>query len=220
MKRILQTLFLSAAISMSATAQNEPADMIDALKSTYSQFDTTQSLASMTPLSTRFELIAEAYPDQWLAQYYAAFTKVMMSYMEPDMAKKDLLVDQAQEYMDVISTLKIENDERYILEAFIANGRLAVDGEKRWMKYGPIFDKNLEKAKKLNPDNVHYYYLKGTSLYYTPKMFGGGAKNALPYFEKAKELYAKMDMTNVKVPYWGHYATDYFLNEIKNAKEE
>jgi tetratricopeptide (TPR) repeat protein len=219
MKRIVIAIALLAAAS-SASAQEPPKEMVAAIGKTYAGFDTTMQQSVMTPLSKRFELIADKYPDQWLAQYYAGFSKVMLSYLEPDASKKDMLVDEAEKYLERVRALNIENDERYILEAYVANGRLAVDGEKRWMKYGPIFEKNLDKAKKLNENNVHYYYLKGTSLYYTPKMFGGGAEAALPYFEKSKELFDKMDKTDVTVPYWGHVGAEYFLNEIRSAEKK
>lgn len=138
MKKVILSFALLLGGMTTALSQEAPKEMVTVLQKTYSSIDTTMDMAVITPLSKKLELVAEKYSTQWLAQYYAALSKVMLSYMEPDATKKDMLIDEAEKYMEVIRGLKIENDERYILEAYIANGRLAVDGEKRWMKYGPI----------------------------------------------------------------------------------
>ncbi len=216
MKTIIQSLAFVLAATF-ARAQEAPAEMVAMLDKTFNEFDstsTTMNYAAMVPISAKLDIIAETYPDQWIAQYYAGYAKVQLSYFEPDVKKKDLLVDQAVTYLEAVEAMKVTNEERYILAALVANGRLAVDGEKRWKEYGKIFEENLEKAKKINADNPHIYYLKGTSIFFTPKMFGGGAKNALPYFEKAEGLFAKMDK-NILIPYWGGAANTYFIGECK-----
>jgi hypothetical protein len=45
-------------------------------------------------------------------------------------------------------------------------------------------------------------------------MFGGGAKKAKPYFEKAKEKYALMTNRTVMVPYWGEPQNTDYLNQV------
>lgn len=217
MKTIFNSLLFVLAASF-VRAQEAPAEMVTMLSATFTQFDSvsnTMNYAAMVPVSAKLDIIAETYPDQWIAQYYAGYAKVQLSYFEPDVKKKDLLVDQALAYQEAVEAMKVTNEERYILAAMVANGRLAVDGEKRWKEYGKIFEENLEKAKKINADNPHIYYLKGTSIFFTPKMFGGGAKNALPYFEKAEGLFTKLDQKNILIPYWGAGANTYFMGECK-----
>lgn len=217
MNTLFKTLLVVLTVSV-ARAQEAPAEMVSMLSTTFNQFDSTSATmnyAAMVPISAKLDIIAETYPDQWVAQYYAGYAKVQLSYFEPDVKKKDLLVDQAVVYLEAVEAMKVTNEERYILAALVANGRLAVDGEKRWKEYGKIFEENLEKAKKINADNPHIYYLKGTSIFFTPKMFGGGTKNALPYFEKAEGLFAKLDQKNILIPYWGAAANAYFIGECK-----
>ena len=96
-----------------------------------------------------------------------------------------------------------EYDEGYVLEAMLANARLAVNPMSRYKKYGDLFKENIDKAKSIQPNNPRIYLLQGNSLYYTPKMFGGGAKNAFPYFEKAGELYKNEKGDDIFKPYWG-----------------
>jgi hypothetical protein len=44
-------------------------------------------------------------------------------------------------------------------------------------------------------------------------MFGGGAKNALVYLDKAKTLFVNQVNGNITVPYWGEKRNLYFISE-------
>lgn len=215
MKTILQSLAFVAIATFSTQAG---AQMKDSLQKTYNELERVSSLEKMTtetliPISAKFDLIANQYPDQWVAHYYAAYIKALIAYQDMNAAQKDAWLDQANIYFERVKTLNPESDERYVLGALLANARLAVDGQARWQEYGKIFDENLEKAKAINPNNPRIYYLKGASLFYTPKMFGGGAKKAKPYFEKANTLFTTQH--DILVPYWGQEQTTYFLKECE-----
>ncbi len=54
----------------------------------------------------------------------------------------------------------------------------------------------LDKAYKLNPNDVQILFDKGNSLYYRPKVFGGDKKEALKYFQKAISIIEKQKNTN------------------------
>jgi hypothetical protein len=166
--------------------------------------------------SNKLGLISKKWSSDWAPHYYNAYAKAQLSYMEQDEKKRDAYVDEAEKELgEAVGILGKDNDETYVLAAMIANARMAVDGKSRWQKYGKIFNENLDKAKELNPDNPRIYFLLGTSKYFTPKMFGGGRKAALPYFEKANTLYAKESSDNIDKPFWGRYATEHFLAESK-----
>lgn len=212
MKTIITSLALIALTVSTARAQ-EPT-MEDNLKEAYAIMDTAKTMPSLMTASAKFDLIANKYQDQWVAQYYGAYTKAIISYFETDVAKKDLYVDEADAYLDKIVALGTNNDHVFILKALLANARMAVDGEHRWQEYGPIFEENLKKAKEVNENNPQIYYLKAVSVFYTPKMFGGGEKKAKPYFEKAQEKYALMTERTVMIPYWGEPQNADYLKQI------
>jgi hypothetical protein len=44
-------------------------------------------------------------------------------------------------------------------------------------------------------------------------MFGGGAKNALEYLEKAKTMFVNQVIGNILLPYWGEKRNLYFISE-------
>ena len=95
------------------------------------------------------------------------------------------------------------------------NARLAAQPAIRYMTFGKFFNENIEKAKSLQPNNPRIYFLKGNSVYYTPKMFGGGAKNALPQFEKAETLYKNESKDDIYKPYWGEKQNEQMLKRCR-----
>lgn len=212
----LAMVFILVVTSMALNAQ----DMETQLKKGWQALDTAHTLADATKASQQLEMSAMKWNKEYITNYYAAYSKIILSHQETDVKNKDLILDVADKYFEKAKAIMPESDETYVLAALMAQARLSVDGQNRWMKYGKIFDENLEKAKAINADNPRIYYLKGTSVFYMPKMFGGGKKNAKPHFEKAKELFAKQDSTSILKPIWGANQTDYFLNECsKNDKD-
>ena len=202
---------------LSAQAQDFKAP----LEKTFLAFDTTQNPEVKIEQGNKLALIAKKWDGEWITHYYLAYSKIVLSYFEKDVNKKDAYLDDAdKEREDAVSMLKKENDETYVLAAMIANGRLGVDPMNRWQKYGSVYTANLESAKEINPDNPRMYYIQGTTKYFTPKAYGGGKKAALPYFEKAAALFAKETTTDIATPHWGKFQTNYFLGECKKDDKE
>ncbi len=219
MTRFLITLLTASLFTVSSMAQ----DMKKVLKNEFTKFDTTQydNVEAKTAISNRMGLIAKKWKDEWATHYYNAYAKGQMSYLFKEMEKRDALVDEAEtELQEAIALLGEENDETFVMKAFLAQARMVVDGKNRWQKYGKIFNENLKKAKEINENNPRIYHLKGTSVFYTPKMFGGGAKNAKPIFEKAEELYAQENDNDITKPYWGHRANKWFLMQVEEQMKK
>jgi hypothetical protein len=212
MKQVILTVIL--AFTLQANAQDAIKKELEPICAT---FDSTYTLEGWKEKSDQLALMKEKYPENWMPAYYYAYSCVQMSYFEPTLTLKDVLVDNAEGQMTKIEACPL-TDEVHIMKALIANARIGADPENRWQKYGKIFDDNLKAAKAINENNPHIYLLKGISTFYTPKMFGGGAKNAQTYFEKAQAKYDLITYTDVDKPYWwGRSTCRYFFGEI--AKE-
>jgi hypothetical protein len=196
-------------------------DFNETLKKTFTAYDTTQNMQKKLEASNKLSMISKKWNTEWTSHFYNAYSKAVLSYMEQDEKKRDAFVDEADREMDeAIAIIGKENDETYVMRALLANARMAVDGRNRWQKYGKIFNENLEKAKEINPNNPRIYYLTGISKFYTPKMFGGGKKAALPYFEKADGLYAKETDADMAKPYWGKIQNTMMLAQAKGEDKE
>jgi hypothetical protein len=189
----------------------------ESLSKTLMNMDSVQNLSQIMRVSAQFDMIASKWENEWSSNYYAAYAKVISSFIVQDNKKKDLFLDEADKYLGKVKTIDSQNDETWVLAALITNARISVDGQNRGMQYGGIFNQNLSKAEKINPDNPRIYYLKGTSLFYTPEMYGGGKAQAKPLFEKAKDLFAKESKTSVLKPSWGEKQN---LDYLKQCDEK
>jgi hypothetical protein len=220
----MRTLILAlATVAFVYVNDAQGQDFKATLGKTFTAFDTTHDDQKKLEQSNKLSLIAKKWSDEPMAHYYAALSKIILSYTKGlDAAKRDAYLDEAdKEYDDMMSAMSNKpNDETYVLAAFLANARLGVDGANRWQKYGKLFSENMEKAKEINPDNPRIYYLQGTSKRFTPKMFGGGKKAALPYFEKAEGLFAKESGDDILKPSWGKRMNTYFLNDCKSEDKD
>jgi hypothetical protein len=187
--------------------------MEETLTKTMQQLDTATTLPDFMSACSQFDLAAGKWSDQWITNYYAAYAKAISTYHETDAVKKDQMIDDAEKNLATLKTLKGDSSETYVLAALLINARVAVDGKNRGAKYGSVFSENLTKAKAINPENPRIYYLKGVSLFYTPKMFGGGTKKAKEYFDKATPLFEKENKTSILIPHWGAKENAHYLSE-------
>lgn len=216
----LYALLIALLILGQANAQ----DFKKTLSETATAFFKAEDAATRVSQSNRLVLIAKKFNTEWSAPYYAAISKILINWEETSAAKKDALLDESEELLNTAKTVAKADDkntqsELHVLEAMIANARMAVDPEKRWQKYGKIFDDQLEQAKVANADNPRIYYNKGISVFFTPEMFGGGKKKALTYLEKAKILFDKEVKDDITIPSWGSEVNDEFIKQA-NQKED
>lgn len=217
----MKKLLLMSAMVLGVLTTTKAQDYKKPLKETFEVFDTTMDQEKKLQLGNKLGLIAKKWPNEWATHYYYSLAKIGLSYNERDEVKHDALLDEADKERDeAVALLGKENDETYVLASMIANSRMMINPMQRWQKYGKIFQDNLKNAQEANPDNPRMYYFKGVTTFYTPKNFGGGAKNAMPYLEKAQALFAKEQGGDVNKPYWGKYQTEYYMAECKKQDKE
>ncbi|MBC8112328.1 MAG: hypothetical protein H7Y04_14840 [Verrucomicrobia bacterium] len=185
---------------------------VKAMKETLEQFKIAKTPPEMQSAANRFELIGKNATTEWLPNYYAALCYVKLSFMEKETEKRDLLVEKAENLLQAIST---QNDEIFVMRAMVAQANLAIDGQARWEKQGRIFQENLDKAEKLNPENPRIAYMKGNNLFYTPEAFGGGAKVACPELLKAKAKFGLFKVASEIHPNWGEKSNEELLKNCK-----
>jgi tetratricopeptide (TPR) repeat protein len=194
-------LILITTLSLFAyKAQSQTVD--SALTQTYNMFGNAKVYPQMLAASNQFKLIARQWPDNWITNYYAAWSIAVTSYAEPNSDKKDAMLDEADTYFKKIEKMDSTNDEVAVLAAFIASARISVAPMSRYGTYGKISHNYLDLATKINPNNPRIYYMRGNALFYTPKMFGGGPDKALPLYEKAASLFPN-DSQDIEKPHWG-----------------
>lgn len=196
MKKLMIVLFL--VFTSMAHAQT----IEEAIQTTLSQFNPGDRAAMMAAVN-RFDLIAKKWNTDWIAHYYAAYSKTIAGATEADAVKKAQFFNEAEKSLDAAKASGAsENDEVYALLAMISSNRIGLNPE-AWQKHMEVYNANLRKAKQLRKENPRIYYIEGMSKYYTPEAYGGGKKNALIYFEKAEEYFKYESKSDVRKPYWG-----------------
>lgn len=212
MKKVLFMLLSFGATT--GFGQDQQA-VIDRLTPICHGIDSTKSVESWKSKLAFIQAVQAENGDNWIPAYYNAYCSLQLAYAETNNDIKELYVDAAEAMLPQIEAGCKMMDEIYVMKAMIANARMAVDPQNRWKEYGKIFDENLAKAKTINENNPHIYLLKAMSLFYTPKMFGGGPKNAKPYFIKATEKFALLTNKSIDNPYWGEFLSANMLAECE-----
>lgn len=185
----------------------------ESLKNSWTKFDAAKTEQEKIATASQFDMIAAKWSDHWASSFYAAYAKIKISFMLTEKAKRDQYLDAADAYLGKAEKLSPNNQEIFIIRAWCAKARIAIDAKDRWKKYGEVYDTYMEKAKKINPENPRIFFLEGHGPFYKPKMWGGGKDKAKPYFEKAKALFAKEDKTNLLVPFWGEPENEDLLKQ-------
>ncbi len=211
MKKTVLTFALSLVCLAIAFAYGDE-KYSKAMEATITQMNAAKSLQEVQAAANKFEMIGKTAGSEWLPNYYAAMCYANLSFMEKDSQKRDQYVSKAEELLKNIS---VENDEVLVLKAYVAMANLSVDGQSRWQTQGAIFDENLKKAEKLNPENPRVYYLRATNLFYTPEPFGGGTKTACPLAKQAKAKFESFKPTSSIAPSWGKEYNEELLSKCQ-----
>jgi len=199
MKKLIIT---AIALTMLGNVMAHQPNFESAIKETLSLLDSAKTPVDMHNVIGRFERITLAEGKKWEAHYYLAYTRINSSFWEKDGEKKDAILDEAQKSINKALELDGDKSELYALQGFLYQGRIQVSAM-RGMTYSPKAAEVLEKSIKTNPENPRAYFLLGQNLFFTPAMFGGGSKNALPKFLAAKEKFEKENGKEGIEPKWG-----------------
>jgi len=206
-----------AAVSflvISANAQSEK--YIASMKSNIAAIDTSfKNPADLLSLANKFERIAIAEKNQWLAYYYAALCQVNYTYMEQDKSKIDAIADKATELIDKADALQPNNSEISCIKSMIASAHMMVNPMQRYMEYGPESQSHLDAATQQDPANPRPEYLKGQGLKYTPEQFGGGCATAKPVLQSSLDKYNKFKTASELHPNWGKERVELLIKECK-----
>lgn len=168
-------------------------------------------------IANQFERISQIEKTEWLPLYYQSFAYIMISFQEPENAKKDTYLDQAQKYLDQAMAIDPNESELFLLQGFLYPSRITIDPMNRGIIYIDKMNQALDKALELNPDNPRVYYLRATMTFHTPEAYGGGAVKALPLYQTADEKFKNFKPKSEISPNWGKESNE---NELKNVLDQ
>lgn len=165
-------------------------------------------------MANQFERINQTEKTEWLPLYYASYAYIMISFQEPDNAKKDAYLDQAQKDLDQALAIDPKESELYMLQGFLYPSRINIDPMARGMLYMGKMNSALDKALELNPDNPRVYFLRATMTFHMPEAYGGGAAKALPFYKTAEEKFSIFKPKTDLSPNWGKESNEIELKSV------
>lgn len=217
MKTIVLTLALAAA-SLAASAQSQPAASavkanatptpadayITLMSATITELMSTGDPVALKAVAAKLERAATVAPADWLPRYYQAYALVIAVFTsKEDGDAKDKTLDQAETRLGQARQLHGDASELLTLQAYLYQARLGISPMMRSMKYSELVGEAVAQAQALNPANPRPYLVEANNVYFTPKMFGGGAEAAKPLFEKAQAKFTAFVPAGPLAPNWG-----------------
>ncbi len=216
MKKSLLTLVLAAG-SLAAIAQPTPAatpapaatsptpaGYAELLGATIAQVMSTGDPAELQALAARLARAAAVAPADWLPRYYQAYALIINVFQSKEKGDiKDQTLDQAEAALAQARQLKGDESELLTLQAYAYQARLGISPMLRAQHYSSMVEEAVAQAEGLNPANPRPYLVAANNVYYTPRMFGGGAAAARPLYEQAKARFAAFQPASALAPSWG-----------------
>ncbi|OON68487.1 hypothetical protein [Hymenobacter sp. CRA2] len=185
-------------------AQAAPAGYHDMLAATIQDIMSTGDAVQLKELASKMERAAAVAPQDWLPRYYQSYALLIATFQsKEDGDVKDKQLDQAETALQQARKLGGDKSELLVLQAYIYQARLSISPMMRSMQLSPKVNEALAAAKELNPGNPRIYLVQANNLYFTPKMFGGGAEAAKPVYDEAKARYAAFRPATPLAPSWG-----------------
>ena len=123
-----------------------------AMKDALHNMSQAASVEDLSLVANQFERIVKAESENWLPNYYAGYTRVLMAAMEPDSQKKDSYLDAAQQHLDAVENLEHDAPERMALQGFLYMIRMSVDPS-RGVELGQECAMILNQAYMMNDQN-------------------------------------------------------------------
>ena len=213
MKKIILVL---AVVLVSLVSMAQKPEFFKTMGETLGQFSTVRSVADMQALGNKFQMIANAEPDQWLPLYYHAHCYILMSFMEQgDAAKKDGYLDVAEKSIEKMIALTPNESEVFALQSFYYTARLVVDPVARGQQYGQLSGQATGKALAMDPTNPRAKLMKIQMDMGSAPYMGQDPKSFCP---QAKELLANWDNFKPKSPIHPSWGKDQLQGVIKRCE--
>ncbi len=211
-------IFLAAVLILTVSAGIIKADdFTDAMLKAKKNLQTAMnSYDEKALLKSRgeFERILQLKKQEWIVNYYIALIDYSLaSSAMSDPSKKDVVKKYTESgFANLDKSILVRDDfaDSYVLRYALQFNRWVYEQD----KMNDIIAASEEaktKAEKLEPENPRLYLMDGISTYYTPEMFGGGVKKAVPMLEKSLDLFGKRTEKEAYYPDWGKDMTYGFL---------
>ncbi|NLU38980.1 MAG: hypothetical protein GXX78_08835 [Bacteroidales bacterium] len=210
----MRNLTLLAAFLIGSIISGFAANYKETMIQTIEKLNKSQDANELVEIANTFDRIAQKESTEWLPLYYSAYATISTTFFNQAMSNEEKVkvFEKAQQKLDQAKKLADNEDEIYVLQAMIYQLKISTDNNNAY-QYIMKANEALGRAESIDAKNPRIPYLKGTTLFYTPTEYGGGASVAKPLFEKAAKLFSEADLSNQLMPNWGAYHNNMMLEQ-------
>ena len=211
----MKNLLLLLSFFIATTQSAQTTDISTAIGENLSQISANTNQIEWQTLSQSFDKIASQNSEEWLANYYAAYSymKLAGTYKDQTLPIVAEHLDKAQAIIDKAIKLAPENAEVIVLQGFIYIARIWESPFMNGGLYGRKISKLFKQAIEIDPENSRAYYLKGLLTFHTPRFVGGGKEKAKPWLVTATKKFEAFNFESDTMPYWGAEENALLLGE-------
>lgn len=153
--------------------------------------------------SAMFERIASAEKNSYLPNYYVALVNTTSSFTEKDKSKAALLLEKAQDALDIELIKDQNNSELYVMQALIYTAWVVQDPMTNAPRYSPKVMEDYAKAKAIDPNNPRAVFGEADYQLGGAKWTGVDTKPLCVQIDKAVELFGTFKPETPFSPKWG-----------------
>ena len=168
-----------------------------------------------TEASAMFERIAAAEKTSWLPNYYVALVNTTTAFGIKDKEQISLLLDKAQNALDVELIKTPNNAELLVMQALIHTAWIVYDPMTNGQKLSGTVMELYAKAEALAPENPRAVFGKAEFEIGGAKFWGKDTKPMCAQIEKAIGLFATFKPETPFSPKWGLERAEAALKNCK-----
>ena len=168
-----------------------------------------------TEASAMFERIAAAEPSSWLPNYYVALVNTTTAFGTKDKEQISLLLDKAQNALDVELIKTPNNAELLVMQAMIHTAWIVYDPMTNGQKLSGTVMELYGKAEAIAPENPRAVFGKAEFEIGGAKFWGTDTKPMCAQIEKAIGLFATFKPETPFSPKWGLDRAEVALKNCK-----
>lgn len=156
-----------------------------------------------TEASAMFERIAAAEKTSWLPNYYVAFVNTTTAFRTKDAAQISLLLNKAQNALDVELIKTPNNAELLVMQAMIHTAWITFDPMTNGQKLSATVMGLYGRAQAIAPENPRVIFGKAEFEIGAAQFWGTDTKPMCAQIEKAIGLFATFKPETPFSPKWG-----------------
>ncbi len=183
------------------------------LDSVVAMVNNAKSVLEFIQVRNQLERVSINHPQEWLADYYLAYTDVQLSFRLPLKEEKMRYLNDAQNYLKKLSDRAgADLSEVYTLKGYRLYALIASDPQTNGPRYYGEITADYAKAIELNPNNPRAIILSALFKNDMAKFMNQHYENFHKEVEKATTLFAG-ESTATIIPTWGKEWIDWALSK-------